>query len=172
MARCVAPFRKDREPALERSLPEARVLQIRAIADARARQRQTSEKYTAFAVPLVLLVGAAWVGILATLNVRERRPEIGLWRALGNGSMRIAALVLGRALILGIAGAAIGYGVGTQLALHQGPRIFPVTAAGIVADPGLAWWALLLAPGFAAVASFLPAMLAVAHDPADTLRAD
>ncbi len=158
--------------ALERSLPEARVLQIRAIADARARQRQTAEKYTAFAVPLVLIVGAAWVGILAALNVRERRPEIGLWRALGNGSVRIASLVLGRAVILGVAGAAMGYFVGTQLALQAGPRIFPVTAAGIVADPSLAWWALLIAPGFAAVASFLPAMLAVAHDPAETLRAD
>ncbi len=164
----IAQLRK----ALERALPEARVLQLRSIADARARQRQTAEKYTAFAVPLVLLVGAAWVGILSALNVRERRPEIGLWRALGHGSARIASLVLGRAVVLGLAGAALGYWAGTQLALHQGPRIFPVTAAGIVPESVLLGWSLLLAPGFAAAASFLPAMLAVAHDPADTLRAD
>jgi ABC-type lipoprotein release transport system permease subunit len=33
-------------------------------------------------------------------------------------------------------------------------------------------WALLLAPVFAALASFIPAMLAVTQDPADTLRHD
>lgn len=158
--------------ALAQALPEAQVMQMRAMADARARQRQTAEKYSAFAVPLVLLIGAGWVGILAALNVRERRPEIGLWRALGNGSIRIAALVLGRAAILGIFGATLGYAIGTQLALHAGQELYPVTARGIASEPALLGWALLLAPGFAALASFLPAMLAVAHDPAETLRAD
>lgn len=158
--------------ALARALPEAQVLQMRAMADARARQRQSAEKYSAFAVPLVLLIGASWVGILAALNVRERRPEIGLWRALGNGSLRIAALVLGRAVILGVLGASVGYFAGTQLALREGPRLYPVTAGGIAPELALLGWALLLAPGFAAAASFLPAMLAVAHDPAETLRAD
>ena len=158
--------------ALSQALPEAQVLQLRGMADARARQRQAAERYSAFAVPLVLLIGAGWVGILAVLNVRERRSEIGLWRALGRGSFWIAGLVLGRAALLGGAGAALGYFLGTRLALSQGPQLYPMTAGGFVADPALLGWALLLAPGFAALASFLPAMLAVAHDPAETLRAD
>lgn len=153
-------------------LPEARVLQLSALADARARQRQMAERYARFAVPLVLLMGAGWLALLAWLNVRERRAEIGLWRALGHGSPRIAALLLGKAILLGVAGAVAGYGLGTWIALSAGPDIFQVTARSMRAEPGLLLWALLLTPLFAALASLLPAMLAVAQEPAKTLRAD
>jgi putative ABC transport system permease protein len=158
--------------ALAKLLPEAQVLQMRTMADARAKQRQTAERYSRFAVPLVLGIGAAWVGILAALNVRERRAELGLWRALGHGSGRIAALFLGRAALLGIAGAALGYLLGNAVGLHYGPKLYPVTAGGFASEPLLLGWALLVTPAFAALAAFLPAMIAVAQDPAETLRAD
>lgn len=158
--------------ALAKLLPEAQVLQMRTMADARAKQRQTAERYSRFAVPLVLGIGAAWVGILAALNVRERRAELGLWRALGHGSGRIAALFLGRAALLGIAGAALGYLLGNTIGLHYGPKLYPVTAGGFASEPVLLGWALLVTPAFAALAAFLPAMIAVAQDPAETLRAD
>jgi len=158
--------------ALAKLLPEAQVLQMRTMADARAKQRQTAERYSRFAVPLVLGIGAAWVGILAALNVRERRAELGLWRALGHGSGRIAALFLGRAALLGIAGAALGYLLGNAVGLHYGPKLYPVTAGGFASEPLLLGWALVVTPAFAALAAFLPAMIAVAQDPAETLRAD
>lgn len=157
---------------IEDILPEARVLQLTALADARARQRQMAERYARFAVPLVLLVGAGWLALLAWLNVRERRAEIGLWRALGHGSPRIAGLLLGKAVLLGVIGAVVGYGLGTGIALSAGPEIFQVTARSLRAEPALLLWALLLAPTFAALASLLPTMLAVAQEPAKTLRAD
>lgn len=157
---------------IEDILPEARVLQLTALADARARQRQMAERYARFAVPLVLLVGAGWLALLAWLNVRERRAEIGLWRALGHGSPRIAGLLLGKAVLLGVIGAVAGYGLGTGIALSAGPEIFQVTARSLRAEPALLLWALLLAPAFAALASLLPTMLAVAQEPAKTLRAD
>ena len=106
------------------------------------------------------------------LNVRERRSEIGLWRALGRSSATIAALFLGRAMILGVMGAVAGFAAGTAMALHWGPKIFPVTAGALAPDYSLLGWALLLTPALAAVAAFLPAMMAVAQDPADSLRAD
>lgn len=157
---------------IEEILPEARVLQLTALADARARQRQMAERYARFAVPLVLLVGAGWLALLAWLNVRERRAEIGLWRALGHGSPRLAGLLLGKAGLLGVLGAVAGYGVGTWIALSAGPEIFQVTARSLRAEPMLLLWALLLTPAFAALASLLPTMLAVAQEPAKTLRAD
>jgi len=123
-------------------------------------------------VPLVLLVGAGWLALLAWLNVRERRAEIGLWRALGHGSPRLAGLLLGKAMLLGGIGAVAGYGLGTWIALSAGPEIFQVTARSLRAEPMLLLWALLLTPAFAAVASLLPTMLAVAQEPAKTLRAD
>lgn len=153
-------------------LPEARVLQVRHLADARARQRQMSERYSAFAVPAALGAAALWIGLFMALNVRERRSEIGLWRALGRSSATIAALFLGRAMILGVMGAVAGFAAGTAMALHWGPKIFPVTAGALAPDYSLLGWALLLTPALAAVAAFLPAMMAVAQDPADSLRAD
>jgi len=157
---------------LEQALPEGRVLQLRSLADARAKQRQMTERYAAFAVPAALLGGAVWVGVLAVLNVRERRAEIGLWRALGRGSGSLAALFLGKAMLLGLLGAAAGYAAGTGLALRVGPEIFQVTARALAPDFKLLLWATIGTPLFAALASFLPAMMAVAQDPADSLRAD
>ncbi len=158
--------------ALEKALPEARVLQLRTLADARARQRQMAERYARFAVPLVLLVGAGWVALLSWLNVRDREVEIGLWRALGHGSSHIAALFLGKAMLLGLVGAVLGYGGGTWLALQAGPEIFQVTARSLVAQPALLGWAVALTPLFAALASLLPTLRALLQDPARTLRAD
>ncbi|MBL9135724.1 MAG: hypothetical protein JNK85_07645 [Verrucomicrobiales bacterium] len=158
--------------ALEKALPEAKVLQLRTMADARARQRQMTERYARFAVPVVLIVAAVWLGLLAWLNVRDRQAEVGLWRALGHGSTRIAGLFLGKALLLGIAGALVGYAIGTTVALRYGAELFQVTAKSLAAEPSLLLWALVLAPGFSAVASLLPALQAVTQDPAESLRAD
>ena len=165
------PLPKIRE-ALSRLLPEARVIQMRTMADARAKQRQASERVSAFAVPMTLLVSAVWILVLAVLNVRHRRAEIGLWRALGRGSPSIAALILGKAVVLGVLGGLLGALLGTAVALHWGPVLFPVTAASLKMDPTLILPALTLTPLFAAVSSFLPAMMAVSQDPAETLRAD
>ena len=165
------PLPKIRE-ALSRVLPEARVIQMRTLADARAKQRQSSERVSAFAVPTTLLVAAVWILVLAVLNVRQRRVEIGLWRALGTSSARIAALFLGKAVLLGFLGGLFGWGVGTAVGLYWGPSLFPVTAASLKMDASLLLPALGLTPLFAAVATFLPAMMAVAQDPAETLRAD
>jgi putative ABC transport system permease protein len=155
---------------LAKVLPEAKVLQLRAIADVRARQRQTATRYAAFLTPFLLAAAAAWVGVLAVLNVRERKIEIGILRALGYGSGRIAGLFLGRAILLGIAGATGGYLVGSGLAVRFGPEIFQVTANLIRVLPSLWIWAMLASPAMAALASLIPAILAVTQHPAEILR--
>ncbi len=155
---------------LQQALPEARVVMQRSIAEARARQRQMSEKYAAFVMAAVLLVAAAWIGALAVVNVRQRYGEIGLFRALGYGSCMIGSLVLGRAVLIGLTSALLGYFLGTWLALAWAPEIFPVTARAIRALPSLLPWALLVTPLLAAVASLIPAAIAITQDPADVLR--
>lgn len=157
---------------IEEALPEARVLQLRTLADARAKQRQMAERYSRFAGPLALSVGGAWLVLLGWLNVRERRVEIGLWRALGHGSPRIAALFMGKAMLMGLAAALCGYFLGTAIALHFGPGIFQVTAKALQSDPRLLVQALWMTPLFSALASLPPTMRAVAQDPAEALRAD
>lgn len=150
-------------------LPEAQVFHATAIADARARQRQLTEREAAFFIPFVIVIGAAWLAVLAMLNVRARHEEIGLLRALGHGTGGLTFLMMGRAFIIGIVGAVIGGVLGTWLALEVGPGLFPVTAKALRVDAEVVLWALAIAPVFAALSSFIPTMLAVTRDPALTL---
>ena len=153
-------------------LPEVQVVQMRTLADARAKQRQTREKVNQFVLPWVLVACAVWVALLAVLNVRDRRQEIGILRALGKGGERITGLFLGKAALLGLMASVFGAAFGTWAVLEFGPSLFPVTKKAIQANPTLAWQMVVATPVFAAFASFIPAMLAVSHDPAETLRED
>ncbi len=155
---------------LERILPEAKVLQMRAIAHARKQQRLMIERYLAFILPFVLVVSVAWVGLLAMMNVRERRQEIGILRAIGHGSGKIASLFLGKAVLVGALGAVVGFAAGTGLALVFGPDIFRISAAKSIQP--LYWLlaaSMLGAPLFAMLAGLIPTTVAVTQDPAVTL---
>jgi putative ABC transport system permease protein len=155
---------------LEKALPEGQVFQIRAIADARAKQRQMGEKFFGLLTPGMMIVSALWIGVLAMLNVRDRTVEIGVLRAIGQNSSRIAGLFLGKSIVSGVVGALMGYFMGTGLAMKLGPDIFHVTK--VQTDTSLLLWCLALAPLFAAISAFIPAMMAVAQDPANSLRTD
>ncbi len=151
-------------------LPEAKVVLVQGIAKVRQKQRAAMEGYLAFLMPIILAVCGAWIGVLAIMNVRDRQQEIGIMRALGYGSGGITLLFLGKAVAIGLLGAAVGFFIGTALALNFGPGIFKVTAKAI--KPEYAWlaWSLIVAPVFTAVSSFIPAMIAITYDPAVTLR--
>ena len=152
-------------------LPEAQVFHTRAIASARTKTRQMVRNLFAVIVPFVVIACGVWIGVLAIMNVRDRQQEIGIMRALGYGSGRITMLFLGKALTIGLLGALIGFLVGTGLALKFGPPIFELTAKTMIKpELPLLLYCLVFAPVFAAVSSFIPAMIAVTYDPAVTLR--
>ena len=151
-------------------LPEAKTVQIKAIATARTQQRQMVKKYFGFIMPFIVITCGAWIGILAMMNVRDRQQEIGIMRALGYGSGKITLLFLGKSVIIGLLGAVVGFLLGTALALNFGPDIFKVTAKAIKPEYLLLGWSLVAAPVFAAVAGFIPTAYAVTRDPAVTLR--
>ncbi|MBN1349296.1 FtsX-like permease family protein [candidate division KSB1 bacterium] len=155
---------------LNQVLPDAKVIMNKTIAVAREKQRLMFEKYFAFIMPFVIIVCAAWIGTMALLNVRDRKPEIGILRALGYESGKIAGLFLGKASLIGLVGAVLGFIAGTMLSLKYGPAIFEITARQVQPVYGLLLWSLLMAPVFAAISSFIPAIIAVTQDPAQTLR--
>jgi len=170
---CLTPAENPKailQSEIESTLPETRVVMLSNIAETRARQRQTSDRNAHFVVAAVLLIAAAWVGVMAVVNVRQRASEIGLLKALGYGSMAIASLVLGRAIVIGLIGAVVGTAVGTWGAINFGPGIFHVTARAIQPQVELLWVALLATPLLAAAVSLVPAALAVVQDPAQVLR--
>ena len=174
---------------LEGILPEAQVTEYQSIAVARAKQREdvkaSREKQHAsmkslanLITSLVVLASALWVGLLTLANVRERRTEIGILRALGKGSGTIVGLFLGKAVVVGLLGAGLGFLLGTGVGYALGtdlPRVFgvqplydsrsyfPFSYLSLLI-------ALLGAPLLAAVASYLPTLTAVMQDPAVVLR--
>ena len=120
--------------------------------------------------PLVVLVCAIWVGLLSLANVRERRTEIGILRALGKGSGTIATLFLGKAVLLGMIGAVAGLALGLALARWLGIWALGVARGEFNVDSVLLLGALIGAPLLSALASYLPTLSALVQDPAVMLR--
>jgi hypothetical protein len=133
--------------------------------------RRQRDALAAWVVPLVVVVCAAWVGMLALGNARERRGEIGILRALGVRSGKVFALFMARALVVGEAGALVGYAAGLAVAAVWEARLGGGTPdAAQLFGPSLALAALVAAPLVSAAACLAPAALAARADPAAVLR--
>ena len=134
----------------------------------RAKLRQERESFAAILVPVVVLGSGLWIAFLSFGNVRERRTEIGLLRALGIQSRRIMAIFLGRAMLMGVVGAGLGFGGGILVGAiwREG-----VGAQGVPVpfDPTLLLAVLAGAPLVAALAGWLPSYVAAQQDPAEIL---
>lgn len=170
---CVIPGKDPLEMLREQIatiLPDTHMIQKRAIAEAREKQRVMTDNYFAVIMPLVMIVCAVWVGALAYQNARDRRQEVGILRALGYTSSKITALFLGKAVVIGAVGAVLGYAAGTFLAMQYGPEVFKVTAKHVTPIYSVLGWSLLAAPVFTSIASLIPTTIAATQDPAETLR--
>lgn len=132
----------------------------------RAKLRSEREGLAAILVPLILVGCTLWIGLLAFGNVRERRAEIGILRALGLRSGQVLLLFQARALAIGVVGAVLGYAIGSLVGLAGG-------GAGLkpadVVDLRLLGVVLVLAPVLTALASWVPATMAAQEDPAVVL---
>ena len=151
--------------------PEAQVAMLTQIASARAKQRQMMERLIETAIPAIVVSATLLVGILAFVNVRQRKQELGILRAVGYQSWSIASLVLGKALVTGLLGGLLGCvaGVGSGQGLCAASRY---DYRGEVSQLPADWLltALVVAPLVACIASLMAASLAVGQHPADVLR--
>ncbi len=138
----------------------------------RGRLRQAREAFAAVLVPTVILGTGMWIAFLSFGNVRDRRPEIGLLRALGVRGGQILVLFLGRAFLVGAAGAVAGLVAGHLLCLYGGDAPPDVRALGMRLDWKLTAGILAGAPLVAMLAGWLPSYLASQQDPAEILSAD
>ena len=116
-----------------------------------------------------LLVGATGILTMMWIAVGERVGEIGLLRALGASALQVQAMFLAEAMALatlgGLAGVAIGLGLGALLRLAV-PGLPVETPVRYV----LAGLATSVATGL--VAGVAPARRAAALDPIEALRAE
>ena len=155
---------------LAKIAPEAKVIMKSSVAEARENQRKMGDKYFAFLFPILLIICGLWLGSVTMTNVKERTPEIGIMRAIGFTSWKISKQFFLRALLIGFIGAVLGFVLGTLISFQVGPKIFKVTTIAITPDYTLLYWAILIGPLFAAMASLLPVLWAVNRDSAELLK--
>ncbi len=147
------------------------------------RQDAATSRLITLLVIVVVLLGVTSAQLAAVL---ERRREFAVLSALGMGGWRMATLVLQEALVLGLAGAALGGAIGAPLVWHYARQGLDFTRwmgrsyafEGVLVQPVIhldfGWWivpvALLVALGATLVASLVPARYAARTDPAVALR--
>jgi putative ABC transport system permease protein len=144
--------------------------QVAAIKSHRRDLRAGREALAAVVLPMVALMGLTAVGLLAWLNVRQRKPEIGLFMALGVPSGTLLAVFLLKAMITGLAAGLLGapLAVATLIVCHD--RWFHGHAVGQLMPPSQTGMMLLAMPVLAVLAAWLPALWASHGDPAEVLR--
>ena len=135
--------------------------------------RSERERLASILTPVVVTACAVWIAVLGLTNVRARREEIGILRAIGIGTQHILVMFLSRHVLVGALGGAVGFAAGALSAVYfsaarEGARVG-------IADMGLSWFGLLVlsvvgAAALAVIAGWIPTMIATRQDPADVLR--
>jgi putative ABC transport system permease protein len=105
-----------------------------------------------------------------SMSIRERRKEIAVLKTLGFSSALVLALVLGEALVIGLAGGGIGVGLATMLLSRAADipglsgfgatlRVSPALVAGMIGVSGLIGLLSGLHPAVSAYRANITAML-------------
>jgi putative ABC transport system permease protein len=142
--------------------PDAKVLTITQVVDTQVAVNKLMTRLSYLFFAILLVVGMASIAGTMFANVAERRREIGTLMALGATPSLVSKLFLGKALFIGVAGGALGYIVGTALAIGLGPFWAGLSVRPV---PSLAALSIVLAIVGALSASYLPARRAALIDP-------
>ncbi len=140
---------------------------------ARSRIERQHAQLASILVPLVLAVCGVWIAYLSFANVRQRRAEIGILRAIGLRSGQILLLFLGKAVAVGLLGGVLGFvvGFGVSAGMTSGWSN-PAAVAQQLYSAGDLILALVMAPLLSGLAGWLPALAASREDPAVILQAE
>ena len=134
---------------------------------ARRHLRRTREDFAAYLVPLVIIGCCVWIGLLMLSNVRERRGEIGILRAVGLQSRQVFSIFLIKATLVGLLGSCLGYFVGFVVGAAWAN--LRSSSVGLF-SPSLFLLVLMASPLLCVIASLVPARIAAQQDPAEVLR--
>ncbi len=107
-------------------IPGVEVQPYHSILLTRHQSRKMISTLATVTLALVLVVAALAIWGLTFMNVRNRRREIGVYRALGLPDLRIAMLFVGKIIIYSWVGAVLGCILGYVLALELNMAGVPV----------------------------------------------
>jgi len=149
-----------RAEARQRAKEEA-LAAIASEKEARLKLRTEMEQFNAVLIPVVLAGCGLLIAFLFWSNVRERKSEIGILRAIGVGTGKILSLFIIRALFMGVIGGFTGLFIGS----------LAVSGGGI---PGCTLFLQVVGISlFLALAgAWIPSYSGISRDPAIVLMED
>jgi putative ABC transport system permease protein len=147
---------------LNNLLPEAKVVTIAQVVKTQQNVNKLMERLSLVFLAVLLAVGGAAMFSTLYANVSERKKEIGTLMALGATPSLVLRLIVGKALVLGLAGGVLGFVLGSISALWLGPQLANVAVRPL---PWLGGLALFIALAVTLLASMLPAWRAARLDP-------
>ncbi len=176
---------------VKKVLPHAQVFEFSSLIAARADVRQRAsklheellqaemahqmelreEKERLASVLIILLIAGAsvWIFMLILNNVRDRKHEIGILRAIGFSRLKVLQIFLGKSALMGVIAGIIGCLTGVIVgALWSGTEFLPGGRDSLVSPP-IIILGLILAPVLAIAAGLLPSVLAANQDPAEII---
>jgi putative ABC transport system permease protein len=151
---------------LDRDLPVSEVATLAAAISRSNSSRRFSVTLLGVFALLALVLASVGIYGVVSYSVTRRTHEIGIRLALGAARNRIAAMVVGRAVLLGAAGVAIGIGGSLALTRLIRSMLYGVSAT----DPAIFAAAALFLLAVSAVAAWVPARRASRVDPLVALR--
>jgi putative ABC transport system permease protein len=107
--------------------------------------------------PAIAVVMTVIVANAIGITVRERTHEIAVLKVLGFGRVRVLALVLGEALLLGLIGGIIGGGV-THWVINKGVGGLPLGDGHFFVSSNAWWWGPAIGASTAILGGLLPAL--------------
>ena len=154
--------------ALDSELPISDVRPMeRMLTTATARPRFVSLLVALFAGLSLVLAGVGLYGVIAYM-ARQRTQEIGIRMALGARPTDVLRLVVGRGVLLSLAGVGLGLLGAWAAARTLGSLLFEVSAT----NPWTFGLLALLVMGVTLLATWLPARRATRVDPLVALRGE
>jgi putative ABC transport system permease protein len=131
--------------------------------------RKEKEKLASVLIILLLTGASVWIFVLIMNNVRERKHEIGILRAIGFRRHQVLQIFLGKSVLMGLIAGIIGCLIGAWLGIIWSGYAPAFSGAANIITLPLIILGLLLAPVLALTAGFLPSVIAANQDPADIL---
>lgn len=130
------------------------------------------KKMVSILIPVILLASALWVAFIGFINVRSRREEIGILRAVGVSSGAIFMLFTWKHILIGILGGISGLVLAGTATLISTASLSTIQAAlfgsfNVILK--LAFVAVMGATFLTIAAGWIPSMIASGQDPAEIL---
>jgi len=154
---------------LQEAIPHSHAEQIRQIAQNEGTVLSRIKGLMLLVSLAALFASALAVSAAMATAIFERRNEVGLMKALGAGSLSIAALFFAEALLLALIGGTVGFASGALLARQIGRSIFD---SQITIEPVLFPMILAIAVIVTFAGSAMAIRRAVKFDPVYALRGE